>query len=189
VAKDQRDDEWAAGLVRRVGLAVKEARGGKSAAWLSEQTAKLGYRISPTVIAKLDSGHRGDVLSVAELLILAAALGVPPLVLLYPDLPDGTVEIIPIMSGSSFDAYMWATGMAPSFSNPGAGPSNGEELIDAVRERYDLMVQLAKLHVQSGSSSDDLIRKSLESQIPPISKRIKNLNTLIREYGGVLEDG
>jgi hypothetical protein len=67
--------------------AMKVARGDRTAKWLSDRTDELGYRVSPTVIAKLDSGHRGDVLSVAELLIIAAALDVPPVAVLFPDLP------------------------------------------------------------------------------------------------------
>ena len=78
MAKNKDGQQWAETLVRRVGLAMKKARGNKSAKWLSDETAALGYRVSPTVIAKLDSGHRGSVLSVAELLILGAALELPP---------------------------------------------------------------------------------------------------------------
>lgn len=87
--------DWAADLVRCIGKAAKDRRGGRSAKWLSERTAELGYRISPTVIAKLDSGHRGEVLSVPELLVIAAALEVPPVALLYPNMPDGEVEVLP----------------------------------------------------------------------------------------------
>ena len=74
---------------------MKKARGTKSAKWLSDQTAKLGYRVSPTVIAKLDSGHRGSVLSVAELLVLAAALDIPPGLLAFPRYPYDEVELLP----------------------------------------------------------------------------------------------
>ena len=88
VANNQDGQQWAESLVRRVGLAVKKARGNKSAKWLSDETAKLGHRVSPTVIAKLDSGHRGSVLSVAELLVLAAALNIPPGLLLIPGYPN-----------------------------------------------------------------------------------------------------
>lgn len=89
---------------------MKSARGNRSAKWLSDRTAELGYRVSPTVIAKLDSGHRGEVLSVAELIILAAALDVPPLALLYPNLPDGEVERIPGDMQTAAGAAMWFTG-------------------------------------------------------------------------------
>lgn len=105
-----RDDDWAAELVKRVGRAMKEARGGRSATWLSERTAELGYRIPATVISKLDSGHRGSVLGVAELVVLAAALDMPPVALLYPELPDGEVDMLPNRPASSISAARWLSG-------------------------------------------------------------------------------
>lgn len=105
VAKSESDGSaWAADLVRRVGKAAKDRRGDRSAKWLSERTAELGYRISPTVIAKLDSGHRGEVLSVPELLVIAAALEVPPVALLYPNMPDGEVEVLPGVVRTALEA-------------------------------------------------------------------------------------
>lgn len=187
-----RDRTWAGELVRRVGNAAKAARGGKSAAWLSDRTAELGYRISPTVIAKLDSGHRGEVLGVAELLILAAALGVPPMALLFPGMPDEQIEIIPGHTGKSWAAYLWATGMAPSFVNPGAAPTDGEQLISAVRERSELLVHLAHLHVELGTKTaneyDPLRKTALEERRIGISDRINQLNAIICDAGGVIND-
>src|SRR4051794_39336218 len=110
MAKSTEDgDQWAQDLVKRVGAAMKQARGDKSARWVSDRTAELGYRISPTVIAKLDSGHRGGVLSVAELLVLAAALSTAPLALLFPDALDD-VTILPGKAVRGVDAVGWFTG-------------------------------------------------------------------------------
>lgn len=102
---------WAKELVDRIGKAIKEARGGKSAAWLSDRTAELGYRVSPTVIAKLDSGHRGTVLSVAELLVLSAALGVPPVALVYPGPYGQPVEVLPNEETTEIAAAEWFSGL------------------------------------------------------------------------------
>jgi hypothetical protein len=113
VSKNDDGQQWAEDLVRRVGRAIKKARRGKSAAWLSDRTEQLGYRVSPTVIAKLDSGHRGSVLSVAELWVLAAALGIPPALLLFPTFPDGAVEVLPGVSVSTLSARECLCGDAP----------------------------------------------------------------------------
>jgi hypothetical protein len=107
---DENGDQWAHDLVKRVGAAMKQSRGDQSARWLSDRTAELGYRISPTVIAKLDSGHRGGVLSVAELLVLAAALSTAPLALLFPDALDD-VTILPGKPMRGIDAVGWFTGV------------------------------------------------------------------------------
>jgi hypothetical protein len=76
------------------------------------------------VIAKLDSGHRGDVLSVAELLVLAAALNIPPVVLLYPGPYHREVEVLPGLMVSEFDAAQWISGLgywgAAELDEPGA---------------------------------------------------------------------
>lgn len=179
-------DDWATKLVKRVGAAVKDARGGRSAAWLSERTAELGYRISASVIAKLDSGHRGDVLSVSEWLILAAALDVPPLVLLYPELPDGQIEMLPDHPSGSWTAYLWATGEAPSPRSHEV--TDGEQLIGAVRERWDWMRKLPGLELGAAAVSDELYRESLEMQLTAARQKIHRLEALIRDSGGVIRD-
>jgi hypothetical protein len=137
----------------------------------------------PDVSAKIENGRtRFDV---GELLILAAVLDVPPLVLLYPDLPAGDVEIIPNRPGNSFDAYLWATGIAPPFLNPGT-PSKGSQLITAVRRRHELMAELAGILVEKSKARDDMQKKSLESQQAQVSGEIGRLNALINDVGGVL---
>jgi hypothetical protein len=114
--------QWSEGLVRRVGVAVKMARDGKSAKWLSDRTGELGYRVSPTVIAKLDSGHRGNVLSVPELLVLAAALDIAPIALLYPGPYKQETELLPGVSWTELEAAEWFSGNLDR-SNPVPGTS------------------------------------------------------------------
>jgi hypothetical protein len=129
VTKTQDGQRWSEDLVKRVGAAAKKARGPRSAKWLSDRTAELGYRISPTVIAKLDSGHRGNVLSVPELLILAAALEIPPALLLFPAFPDGKVELLPGRIADTSRAVGWLSGASAMET----GSSNeGVELVEAV---------------------------------------------------------
>jgi hypothetical protein len=102
--------QWSHDLVRRIGATMKAARGSRSANWLSERTAELGYRVSPTVIAKLDSGHRGDVLSVAELLVLAAALDIAPTALLYGGPYEQETELLPVVKTTQLAAAQWFSG-------------------------------------------------------------------------------
>lgn len=100
---------WAEALVRQIGNTAKELRGKRSAKWLSDRTAELGHRIPATVIAKLDSGHRGAVLSLPELLVLAAALGAPPLALLIPTDTALSVEALPGRAMPVTDFIGWLT--------------------------------------------------------------------------------
>ena len=107
---EQEDKRWDQRIVRDVGEAMKRARAGKSARELSEQTGELGYEISATILAKLDSGHRGSVLTVPELLVLAAALKVPPVSLLFGGHPDEIVEVLPGQKMTTVAALAWFTG-------------------------------------------------------------------------------
>jgi transcriptional regulator with XRE-family HTH domain len=158
---------------------------GMTAQQLAERCKDLGAPIHRTTITKIENGRtRFDV---GELFILAAALDVPPLVLLYPDLPAGEVEIIPDRPGTSWDAYLWATGMAPSFLNPDT-PSKGAQLVNAVRDRHQLMAELARLQVEKALAGDDTLRKSLESRQTEVSGQIGRLNALINDVGGVLNN-
>lgn len=161
--------KWARELVQRIGRAIKEARGGRSASWLSDRTAELGYRVSPTVIAKLDSGHRGSVLSVAELLVLAAALDVPPVALIYPDLPDGPVEVVPGQSASSIDGLLRFTGEIGSSADSDAGKliKLSREIFHkriAARVRRDFLIELV----------DELPEESTAEQAAAVVSKVNN---------------
>lgn len=99
-------------MARRIGEAVQAHRraAGWTAARLSQETARIGYPIHRVAIGKLETGHRGAKFDVAELVALAAALGVPPIELLYPGLPDAGVEIWPTFVRTSDVAMLWFTG-------------------------------------------------------------------------------
>jgi transcriptional regulator with XRE-family HTH domain len=67
----------------------------RSAQWLSDQTAELGYSVTRAVIADLENGRRKYV-TIAELSVLAAALNTAPIALLYPPpFFDTEVEVLP----------------------------------------------------------------------------------------------
>lgn len=80
-----------------------------SVAKFSGLTESLGYPISVNTITDLELGRRSR-LEVAELLVLADALDVPPAALLFPELPDGVVRALPNTPMTSFDAVRWVSG-------------------------------------------------------------------------------
>ncbi|MDH3021540.1 helix-turn-helix transcriptional regulator [Gordonia alkanivorans] len=89
-----------------------------SAQELSDKTAQIGMRVSRPRIAALEGGKRGGDISVPELLVLARALGVPPLGLLYPGVPGELVEALPVSEGvpaetTSIAAAQWFSGERP----------------------------------------------------------------------------
>lgn len=110
MATNSESGEWAEDLVKRVGAAAKQLRGKRSARWLSERTAELGYPLSPQVIARLDSGKRNGHLELAELLVLAEALDVPAVQLIYPNIPEGDCEFLPGQHSIAWQALRRFTG-------------------------------------------------------------------------------
>ena len=76
---------------------------------LADRTAELGMAIPRSVLANLESGRRENV-SVAELLVLAAALNVAPIELMCPVGFDKQTEMLPERMMDPLDAMRWFTG-------------------------------------------------------------------------------
>lgn len=148
---------WDVDQAQRIGVAIKALRGDRSAQWLSEQTAEIGMPISRSTIADIENRRRRYV-TTAELSVLAWALAVPPVRLLYPDLPDGSVEAVPGVTVSSMVAVTWFSGEATL----GPGPEdvaawsptelqreteliNGARIVQLSRQRCELNERIRML--------------------------------------------
>ncbi|MFD2394066.1 helix-turn-helix domain-containing protein [Dietzia aerolata] len=68
---------------------------GISAAAVADRTKRLGYPITRSTIAKIESGSRASKLDLTELLILALALQTTPAALMFSDAPDGESRVFP----------------------------------------------------------------------------------------------
>jgi transcriptional regulator with XRE-family HTH domain len=101
------------GLAARFGFAVKTRRTALklSASELARRTAGLGYPITRGAIAKIESNSRSGKVDVAELLVLSAALDIPPVVLLFLVVPvGGPTEMLPGVGVLAEDAVRWLSG-------------------------------------------------------------------------------
>jgi transcriptional regulator with XRE-family HTH domain len=145
---------WADGIQERVARAVKAARGTRSAQEVADETERLGYPLSRSQIANLESGRKRG-LDVAELLILAAALDVPPSALLFPDLPDGEVEILPGQFVSSVAALLRFTGERDTDPQSDLG-----RLARLSRERFEKQVR----HFAALDVVDALVERAGEDE-------------------------
>jgi len=92
----QGGDEWS----RRVGLAIaarvrhyRQAHGLRGDD-LAERCAALGYSMPKSAISKLETGMRRTT-TLPEVLVLAAALGVPPIALILPVGDTVDTEVLP----------------------------------------------------------------------------------------------
>lgn len=88
--------EWAERVDRTVAQEIRRHRlaRGMSAQQLADACERLGFSIPRTVISNIENGRRGK-LSLAEVTVLAAALEVPPTVLVFPVGYADQVEYLP----------------------------------------------------------------------------------------------
>lgn len=100
-----REHSWRDDVNARIARAIKAARGDRSAQVIADETARLGFPITRDTIANIENGRKKSV-DVPELIVLAKALGVPPLSLIYPDLVDSPVEAYPGVDKASGDAAL-----------------------------------------------------------------------------------
>jgi transcriptional regulator with XRE-family HTH domain len=119
-------DSWAARVTRSVAWQVHRHRKalGWSAQKLSDACAELGLEFPRSTLADLESGRRAHV-SVAELLVLARALDVPPLLLLFPVGAEEETEVLPGEPRPSFRAAQWFAGAGPYPAEGDAGVVTG----------------------------------------------------------------
>ena len=82
-----------------------------TASEVARRTAELGYPISRGAIAKIESNVRSGKIDLAEVLVLAAALDIPPVLLLFPQLAsDGGSPALPNYLTSDDEAVRWMSG-------------------------------------------------------------------------------
>jgi transcriptional regulator with XRE-family HTH domain len=186
--------DWSDDLHRRVAAAIKRARGGRSAQWLADETKRIGFPISRAAIANYESSRKRG-LDLAELLILAAALDVPPLVLLFPGLPDGAVEGLPGVRTTSWDAAAWFSGERGSILTGASSDSAEYGLIRAVRELSVQFQSIAHAHEWVGEMSkgkgplrpSDPDVRALKHRLETLREEVARLEGVIRSSGGVLD--
>jgi len=112
---DEGAEKWESKLSGWFGWAVLTRRRelGLTAVQLAARTEELGYPVSRVAITKIENNARSGKLVVAELLILAAALEMPPMLLLFPTYPHGRAELLPGRQAPVRDAATWVSGVDP----------------------------------------------------------------------------
>lgn len=122
---DEGAKQWELEWAGRIGRAVRERRMqlGLTAERLAGRTEALGYPISRVAISKIETNKRAGKVDIAEVAILAAALTIPPVMLLYPSLPHGSYRYLPSVQNHALDGLLWFTGETlgyPGFGEFGA---------------------------------------------------------------------
>lgn len=158
--------EWSEELAAVVAGEVRRYRKaqGMSAQALADACAELGMSIQRSVIANFENGRRNSI-GLAELLVFAAALKVPPISLIFP---CGYLEEMRPLPQTSWDPYRgakWFSGEAlitrwPVEANP----------IRLSRNLTDLLVKLGEARMELSSVSET---KNLERELG-MTKRLRD---------------
>lgn len=105
-----------------------------TAAQLSEACTALGADVPTSVINNLETGRRAS-FGVAELLVVAAALDVAPLLLLFPLGREEAVRVLPDRVVPVWEAVAWFTDETPLTHAP--APGTPRAVLDAFRQHAD----------------------------------------------------
>ncbi|WP_287219585.1 hypothetical protein [Rhodococcus sp. (in: high G+C Gram-positive bacteria)] len=193
--------EWAAELAGRVGEEVRRLRAdvhGMSAVQLANKTAELGYPITRGTIAKIESNSRAAKLDVAELLVLAQTLRVPPLQLLLTQapLPNGRIEALPGREARGIDVAFWFTGEEFDFFEEALGlnrddkearvqasPIRSVRTYANARERYSTLMREAA----TGETAEEW-KEQMRAEAAEVRRRLNELETMMREHGMTVDD-
>lgn len=103
--------DWAMRLSQSIAQEVRRNRErlGLSAQQLSDRCREIGLPIHRSVISNFENGRRGN-LTIAELLVVAEALEIAPIFLLFPVGFTETIEVLPNDTVTAVDAVKWFAG-------------------------------------------------------------------------------
>lgn len=170
---DQDAKKWQKVLAARIGAAVRLRRKALklTAQELSALTAEHGYPISRAAISKIESNSRAGKVDSAELLILAAALDIPPVLLLVPSFPVGTGKILPKLATDGAGAVKWISGRrSHQFAH-----TPGVDLIEQVAESDRLRGELFKWRLEGTDETAKRLIADNETRLAAVDARIAEL--------------
>jgi transcriptional regulator with XRE-family HTH domain len=190
-------------VAERVGRQVARARegvGGRrmTAQALANRTAELGHPLDRSVIAKLEKGFR-QTITVADLLVLARALDVPPVTLLF-SLNEPEVELLPGERRGVWPSLLWLTGEAP-YPDPAASDTEPQrwdpppalalfrqhdqfvrEALAAARRAAEHRMQATlsagddRAHLEAAADADAQLALSLRGTIRALRRSLRSAN-------------
>lgn len=133
-----------------------------SAQQLADECKKLGMPIQRSVIANFENGRRANV-SVAELLVFAAALKVSPMELVFPVGYEHSCEGLPGRVDETYDWAQWFSGEA--YPKPGwefvAEEENAMEICRGLIPMLEILVT-SKEQLSQAEADLDAVRDAAE---------------------------
>ncbi|MFF4203109.1 helix-turn-helix domain-containing protein [Streptomyces sp. NPDC001668] len=159
-------DHWPAAFTARIAQEMREARkaAGLTMGEVAQECADRGLtEITEQSVKNLESGRKAS-MTIADFVVLADVLGVPPVTLLFPLGSSATVEVLPGREVSTWDALAWFTGETP-MDQP-APEGTARDVLDVFRNHGDLVsaatasTALAKERRRAASTTLDRARRA-----------------------------
>lgn len=149
---------------------------GLSAQQVSDATAKLGAPMPRTVLSNLENGRRGNI-TVAEVLVLARVLKVPPATLIFPLGREERAEPLPDQWVEPSWAIDWLAGQ--SFFDDASREAAQHSPISLIRKHQRLTSSLSATISERDSARAEYAR--LDNALGPSAERYRMVRDLLRE--------
>ncbi|MBO0917504.1 helix-turn-helix domain-containing protein [Streptomyces laculatispora] len=161
MAQESSAPDWSTRLALSIAAEVRRHRQaqGLSAQQLSDRCAAIGMPIQRSVLANLESGRRTTV-TVAEVLVLAHALGVPPGVLMFPVGHESQSESLPGGYMEPYAAVEWISGRV--FIDQDVSDEFFETPLGLVRLHQDAVRQLQQRMRKRSEAARRMVSLELE---------------------------
>ena len=169
---------WAQRVTAGIGerVAFYRDRQKLSAQQVADRCSRLGMpSISRVVITRLENGRR-EAVSTAELTVLAAALGVPPVLLLYPLGQRQAAEVLPGREVHPWDGIRWFTGEAQDLG--------GQESSESPISLFSLHHHLVSQWPQEQAAAAAAIKAVGEASTPEARREAEELAVFRQELAG-----
>lgn len=205
--------EWSESMVSRFSAAMRARRKqlDMSVQDVANRTAELGHPISRSALSGLENDRSKDRLSLPDALVIAECLRVPMFSLLFPQQPDGEVELVPGLTFPSETAIDVITGETmptreedqevrdgkPVYVGRGKEIESGYALATAVSKytalRQEIMATAFREELGITELKEEAARGDewAASQLREHRLRIELLDAIketVRSKGGVVED-
>ncbi|MFC3849905.1 hypothetical protein ACFORJ_06970 [Corynebacterium hansenii] len=198
--------EWAQARAADFGHAVAAMRNriGLSAVELSNRTREIGYPITRSAIAKIESNSRNGKFDVAEVVTLAAALEVSPAHLMFPGYPEGKISVVPRDEMTADEAWDWLVN-GPGFNQWGAlhrprvivtrelfeAVRDYREAVEAVEQEYrprafgeeEWIISVPKHSITKGREVSGVARRAVDDRY----QQLRDLRAAVQRLGGDVE--
>ncbi|MFE3737721.1 helix-turn-helix domain-containing protein [Streptomyces sp. NPDC059134] len=158
--------QWPTAFTGRIAQRLRDSRkaAGLTMAEVAQGCADRGLpEFTEHSMKNLESGRKTSI-TVAEVVVLAAVLGVPPVSLLFPLGSSASVEVLPGCEVSTWDAVAWFTGES-SLDEP-TSEGSARDVLDVFRQHGDLVTAamssyaLARERRRTASTTLDRARRA-----------------------------